>query len=120
MSLLNASELSKSFGSSDIFQGISLSVPRGARIAIVGPNGIGKTTLLRILVGLDEPSSGMIHKSRSLKIGYLPQEASLTGMHTLWEECLQALSDLIALEKELSQLENMMADPSRAETKMSA
>jgi ATP-binding cassette subfamily F protein 3 len=115
MSLINASELSKSFGPSDIFQGISLSVPRGARIAIVGSNGIGKTTLLRILVGLDEPSSGTIHKSRALKIGYLPQEASLAGAHTLWEECLHALADLIALEKELSQLETMMADPSKSE-----
>ena len=49
MSLITATALAKSFGPEDIFANISLSVPQRARIAIVGPNGIGKTTLLRIL-----------------------------------------------------------------------
>ncbi|MBN2499363.1 MAG: ATP-binding cassette domain-containing protein, partial [Anaerolineales bacterium] len=53
MSLITASNLSKSFGSEDLFSGLSFSIPPRARIAIVGANGIGKTTLLRILVGED-------------------------------------------------------------------
>ena len=115
MPLLSANDLSKSYGPDDIFTGVSLSVPHGARIAIVGPNGIGKTTLLRLLVGLEEPSSGSIQRARSLKYGYLPQEAGLTGTHTLWEECLQAISELRGLESELARLETAMSDPSQAE-----
>jgi ATP-binding cassette subfamily F protein 3 len=115
MSLLTATNLSKSFGANDIFSGISLSIPQRARIAIVGPNGIGKTTLLRILLGMDEPSNGQVMTSRNLSTGYLPQEAGLSGTHTLWQECLKALGDLLDMEAELSQLERSMGDPDQAE-----
>ncbi|MGW8250850.1 MAG: ATP-binding cassette domain-containing protein, partial [Anaerolineales bacterium] len=74
MSLISASNLSKSFGPVDIFSRISCSIPHGARVAIVGPNGIGKTTLLRILIGVDEPSDGSLQWARGLNFGYLPQE----------------------------------------------
>ena len=60
MSLLSASNLAKSYGHNTILADISLSIPRAARIAIVGANGIGKTTLLRLLVGLEEPSEGRV------------------------------------------------------------
>jgi ATP-binding cassette subfamily F protein 3 len=50
MAVLNASNLAKSFGANDIFQGISVEIPHGAKIALVGSNGIGKTTLLEVLI----------------------------------------------------------------------
>lgn len=115
MSLITASELAKSYGSVDIFGGIHLAIPKDARIAIVGPNGIGKTTLLRILLGEEEPTSGNIARARSLKLGYLPQEAALESQHTLWEECLNALADLLNMEAELRELEHQMGDPEQAE-----
>jgi ATP-binding cassette subfamily F protein 3 len=115
MSLISSSNLTRSFGPDDIFAGVSLSIARGSRVAIVGPNGIGKTTLLRILVGLDEPSAGTVQRARGLTIGYLPQEANLTASHCLWEECLSVFSDLRAREAELARLEAAMADPQRAE-----
>jgi ATP-binding cassette subfamily F protein 3 len=115
MSLVNAANLAKSFGPTDIFSGITLSVPRGARIAIVGPNGIGKTTLLRILVGLEEPSGGELSLARGLNIGYLPQEAGLTGSHTLWQECLTAMQELLDMESELAVLEAAMSSAQQAE-----
>jgi ATP-binding cassette subfamily F protein 3 len=115
MSVLTASNLAKSYGPNDIFSGISLAIPKGARIAIVGPNGIGKTTLIRILLGLEEPSDGVVSRARNLQVGYLPQEASLTGIHTVWEECLRAVADLCAMEDELAQLEAAMSDPAQAE-----
>jgi len=110
MSILTATNLAKSFGAADIFSGVNVNIPKGGRIAIVGPNGIGKTTLLRLLVGLDEPSEGKIQRANGIKIGYLPQEAGLTGSTTLWEACINALSDLLAMEKELSRLEILMAE----------
>ncbi len=115
MSILTASNLAKSFGPDDIFSGVSLSIPRGARIAIVGPNGIGKTTLLRILVGLDEPSEGNVFRARGISIGYLPQEAVLTSDHSLWDECLTAFKELRLQEAELVQLEAAMGDPDRSQ-----
>lgn len=115
MSLLTTSNLSKSYGAVDIFTDISVSIPRWARIAIVGPNGIGKTTLLRSIIGLEEPSEGRIIKAKDIKIGYLPQEAGLSGPNTLWEECLHVLSELLSMEEKLADLEAAMADPIRAD-----
>jgi len=104
-----------SFGANDIFSDLSLSIPNGARIAIVGPNGIGKTTLLRILVGREEPSSGDVRRARRIKIGYMPQEAGIEGSHTLWEECLRALASLREMEAEVASLEAAMSDPRQTE-----
>ena len=115
MSLINALSLSNSFGAVDIFSRMAFSIPHGARIALVGPNGIGKTTLLRILVGLDEPSSGSVQRARGLNLGYLPQEAGLHGTHSLWEECLKSMADLRRMEQELARLEAAMGDPDQAD-----
>jgi len=114
MSLINTSQLSKSYDPIDIFQGITLSIPKQARIALVGPNGIGKTTLLRILVGLEEPSSGTVHRSRNLTIGYLPQEAVFYSANSLWDECLEAFTNLLDQAEELARLEKAMSDPEQA------
>jgi ATP-binding cassette subfamily F protein 3 len=115
MSLVTTQNLGKSFGALDIFAGLSLNVTHGARIAIVGPNGIGKTTLLRIIAGEDAPSAGTINRARSLTMGYLPQECIVDSENTLWEECLIPFSDLLAIREELARLETEMAKPERAE-----
>lgn len=115
MSLLTAHALAKSFGPVDIFSDISLSIPHRARIGLVGPNGVGKTTLLRILLGEDEPSAGEIQRSRGLRMAYLPQEARLLTDRTLWQECLTVFSDLIEQQAELTRLETAMADPQQTE-----
>ena len=111
MSLMTAQNLGKSFGPVDIFDGISLSIPRHARIAIVGPKGVGKTSLLRILAGEDTPTEGAVHRSRGLKLGYLPQEAVSVLEGTLWDSCLLAFEDLITQGEELREMEKMMQDP---------
>jgi ATP-binding cassette subfamily F protein 3 len=117
MSLVTTHNLGKSFDPVDIFAGLSLSIPHGARIAIVGPNGIGKTTLLRIIAGQEPSSQGEVHYSRGLTMGYLPQESVLESDRTLWEECLVPYSELCAQEKELAQLAEEMSgpDPSKAQ-----
>lgn len=119
MSVLTATNLSKSFGPDDIFEGITLSIPQRARIAIVGPNGVGKTTLLRILVGADFPNNGSVQYSKDLTLGYLPQEAKLEERGTLWEMGLNAFSDLITMQAELETWMNAMSDPDRAEEAVS-
>ena len=111
MSLITTQGLSKSYGADDIFSGLNLTIPPGARIALVGENGIGKTTLLNLLANLESPTEGKIQRSNQLKIGYLPQKSTLVSDKTLWDEILTALEDLIRLEKELAELEEQMSQP---------
>jgi len=115
MSLITASSLSKSFGAEDLFANVSFSVAKGARLALVGPNGIGKTTLLRILIGEEEPSSGTVTRAKSLRIGYLPQEADFELRGELWDVCLEPFADLIRIQGELEKLEVEMSDPMKRE-----
>jgi ATP-binding cassette subfamily F protein 3 len=109
MPLLTAVNLSKSFGPVDIFPEISFSIPHRARIGLVGPNGVGKTTLLRILIDEEEASSGSVHRARGIRIGYLPQEAVLESSRNVWEECLTVFDHLIRMQQELHQLEKALS-----------
>ena len=115
MSLITANSLSKSFGAEDLFANVSFSVAKGARLALVGPNGIGKTTLLRILIGEEEPSSGTVTRAKSLRVGYLPQEADFELQGSLWDICLEPFADLIRMQGELEKLEDEMSDPVKRE-----
>jgi ATP-binding cassette subfamily F protein 3 len=119
MSLITATSVSKSFGAEDIFHDVSLAVAKGARFALVGPNGIGKTTLLRILVGLEEPSKGKVTRAKSLRIGYLPQEADFKLEGTVWDACISVFTDLIRRQEELEKLEGEMSDPAKRERALS-
>jgi ATP-binding cassette, subfamily F, member 3 len=111
MSLITANNLSKSFGPVDLFSGVTFAIPKGSRLALVGPNGCGKTTLLRILVGLDEPSGGKISRAKAVRIGYLPQEAEFAMEGTVWDACFAVFTDLIARQGELEKLEAEMSSP---------
>ncbi len=66
MSLITTSGLSKSYGSVDIFSGLNLTIPPQSRIALVGENGIGKTTLLNVLADQESPSEGKIQRANQL------------------------------------------------------
>lgn len=107
MALVTATNVARSFGQHDIFDGISVSIPQGSRIALVGPNGAGKTTLLKMLAKRDQPSYGIVTHSKGLRIGFLPQEATLelSGENlSLWDEMLLAYKDLIAQEQKLTEM----------------
>ncbi len=115
MSLITVSSLSKSFGAEDLFAGVTFSVAKGARLAIVGPNGIGKTTLLRIIIGQEEASGGTITRARNLRVGYLSQEADFELEGVLWDVCLEPFADLIRMQDELRKLEDEMSGPTKRE-----
>jgi len=116
MPLLTTERLGKSFGAVDLFDGISASIPEKGRIGLVGPNGVGKTTFLRIINGEEETSRGAVFRARGLRTGYLPQESDLTGEQTLWQECLQPFSSLLDQQKELHRLEEAMSKPDAGES----
>lgn len=71
---LMASNLSKSYGSLEIFTAVDLAIDRGSKVVILGFNGAGKTTLLRILAGVDQPDTGQLEPGHGLRIGYYAQE----------------------------------------------
>ena len=114
MSILNIHDLAKSYGPQDVFEGLTLEVSHGAKIALVGPNGSGKTTLLRLIAGLENPTSGVIHRAKDQQVAYLPQQADLffeTSDETLWEAMLEVFADLQDQATDLRRLEAAMADP---------
>ncbi len=71
---LMASNLSKSYGSLEIFAAVDLAIDRGTKVVVLGFNGAGKTTLLRMLAGVDKPDTGQIEPGHGLRIGYYAQE----------------------------------------------
>ena len=71
--VLEAEELSKCYGGRSVLERVSISVQRGQVVTIVGPNGGGKTTLLRLLMGIEQPDTGTVRLKPGLKIGYVPQ-----------------------------------------------
>jgi len=71
---LTAAELSKSYGSLEVFTDVDLAIDRGSRVVILGLNGAGKTTMLRILAGVDEPDTGDVVPGHGLRLGYYAQE----------------------------------------------
>jgi ATPase subunit of ABC transporter with duplicated ATPase domains len=71
---LMASNLSKSYGSLEIFTAVDLAIDRGSKVVVLGFNGAGKTTLLRMLAGVDKPDTGQIEPGHGLRIGYYAQE----------------------------------------------
>jgi ATP-binding cassette subfamily F protein 3 len=100
--MLTAHYLSKTFDLQTLFENVSFSLNPGERTGLVGPNGCGKTTLLRILAGLEPSSSGHVSRDPHLRIGYLPQGFEPDPSLTLDEIISQHIGDINALEAELS------------------
>ena len=96
---LTASELSKSYGSLEVFTDVDLAIDRGSRVVVLGLNGAGKTTLLRILAGLDQPDTGQVQPGHGLKLGYYAQEhETLDTSRTVLENMRSAAPDLTDTE----------------------
>ena len=103
MTLLAGHAITKSFGSRLILDGADLAVEPQARIGVVGPNGGGKSTLLKILAGLETPDSGEVSRRRGTA-GRVPRPASGRRRRTALETVVAARPDLVELEQELAVL----------------
>lgn len=97
---LMAENLTKVYGSLEIFTGVDLAIDRGSRVVVLGLNGAGKTTLLRLLAGVEQPTAGGLVPGHGLKVGYFAQEHdTLDDNATVWENIRHAAPD--AGEQEL-------------------
>jgi ATP-binding cassette, subfamily F, member 3 len=112
MSILTTTQLGLSFGAFDLFQNISVRIARDSKIGLIGPNGVGKTSLLLILAGLNAPTVGSISLARGLRLGYLRQEAVeafAARDNTVYAEMLTVFAPVQALQARLQAMETEMA-----------
>lgn len=109
MIILSAQHIAKSFGVNAVLRDVSLTVQQGDRIGLVGVNGCGKSTHMRILAGLDAQDGGEISLVRGLRVGYLAQQNMVTSGETVWNELQKVYEQVFAMEKKLRELEDEMA-----------
>ena len=93
--LISANELTLAYGHQNLLNGVTLSVAPGEKVGLVGRNGCGKTSLLKILAGVDKADSGDLSRRRGLRIGYLPQEFELDGTKTVQANIEAGAADLL-------------------------
>ncbi len=114
--MLLLQNISIQFGGEYLFKNVTLQIGAHDRIGLVGANGTGKTTLLKILVGLIQTDSGSVQKANYVSVGYLPQEAVTSSNKTLYEETKTAFEDINTIDRQLdeinSQIQNFVSSTS--------
>ena len=98
------------FGATPLFQDVSYVINDKDRIALVGKNGAGKSTMLKIIAGLQQPTSGTVAVSGGSTIGYLPQVMVLSDEHTVREEAEQAFSHISQMQERLDRMNQELSD----------
>lgn len=111
MILLQVQQVARYFGADTLFENVSLDVSDNSRIALVGRNGVGKSTLLKMIIGNESPDAGQITKKKGLTIGYLAQNTGLESDKTIYAEMLSVFERLQIMEKNLHEMEAKIADP---------
>lgn len=111
MILLQVQQVARYFGADTLFENVSLDVSDNSRIALVGRNGVGKSTLLKMIIGNESPDAGQITKKKGLTIGYLAQNTGLESDKTIYAEMLSVFERLQIMEKNLHEMEAKIANP---------
>jgi ATP-binding cassette subfamily F protein 3 len=109
--------LTKGYAGRVLFRDVDWQIAGAERIGLVGDNGVGKTTLCRILAGLEEPDAGRVNRPRQTTIGYLPQEAAGAATGSVLAEALSGFAEVWAVERDLEEvLAGLRDNPSEALT----
>ena len=108
--MISIDHLSVEFSAKPLFSDVSFVINDRDRIALVGKNGAGKSTMLKILCGLQKPTSGEVSVPATTTIGYLPQVMKIADDTTVREEARKAFADTTALQQRLKDMENEMAE----------
>ena len=101
MLLLSCSSLSRGFDAGPLFENVGFELQAGERVGLVGPNGVGKTTLMRILAGLDKPDDGEVRYHAGARIALLRQQPEFAPGRTLFDEAKTALNELLGAHDDM-------------------
>ena len=108
--MIRLEKIQRQFGAQVLFRDLTWMIPDGARLGLVGPNGVGKTTLLQILCGRDQPDAGAVHRPQQMQIGFLPQEVEVVHGDTVLAVALDGFDEVARLEEQLQEIERRLAD----------
>ncbi len=108
--MISIQDLKVEFSSQLLFDNVSFVINKKDKIALVGKNGAGKSTMLKIIAGLQSPSSGTVSKSTDLTIGYLPQQMTLVDKYTVKEEVMKAFDHIKELDSQIAKMNQELAE----------
>lgn len=108
--MISIQDLKVEFSSQLLFDNVSFVINKKDKIALVGKNGAGKSTMLKIIAGLQSPSSGTVSKSADLTIGYLPQQMTLVDKYTVKEEVMKAFDHIKELDSQIAKMNQQLAE----------
>ena len=108
--MISVDNLTVSFAGWDLFKEVSFLINEKDRIGLVGKNGAGKSTMLKVLIGEQPPTSGTVSRNGECTVGYLPQQMKVADTTTLFDETESAFSEVLGLEQEIDRLNTEIAE----------
>lgn len=108
--MISIEGLSVAFGGNTLFDNITYVINKKDRIALVGKNGAGKSTMLKIIAGLQAPTSGNVNMPKDLTVGYIPQQMNLSDTRTVMEEAEQAFSHIFELQSRIERMNTELSE----------